>query len=194
MTDQQIISTLKESSVKDCEQALNLVYNNYYTMVENFVLQNSGNTDDAKDVFQETVMSLYKNVKNDKYSLDSKLSTYIFSIGKNNWFKKLRKSGRMSHLEKEKHNQIISDEDIQGSMEYTEQQKLIGKLLHQVGEECSKLLKLFYFEKMRMVKIANVFDFASEQVAKNKKNKCMKKLRAVVFSNDNIQEQLRNNY
>ncbi len=194
MTDQQIITTLKESSIKYCEQALNLVYANYYTMIENFVLQNNGNKDDAKDVFQETVMSLYRNVKNDKYSLDSKLSTYIFSIGKNNWYKKLRKNGRMSHLKEEQHHQISSDEDIQADIEYTEQQKLIGKLLHKAGEECSKLLKLFYFEKMRMVKIANVFDFSSEQVAKNKKNKCMKKLRAVILSNDNLQEQLRNNY
>ena len=193
MTDQQIITTLKESSIKGCEQALNHVYKSYYAMIESFVLQNNGTKDDAKDVFQDTVMSLYRNVKNDKYSLDSKLSTYLFSIGKNNWYKKLRKNGRVSHLEEE-HKHVSTDEDVHGDIEYTEQQKLIGKLLHKVGEECNKLLKLFYFEKMRMVKIATLLDYSSEQVAKNKKNKCMKKLRAVVLSNDNLQEQLRNNY
>lgn len=194
MTDQQIITTLKESSIKECEQALNHVYKSYYGMIESFVLQNNGSKDDSKDIFQDTVMSLYRNVKNGKYSPDSKLSTYLFSIGKNIWYKKLRKDNRMSPLVEDEYKQISSDEDIQGDLEYTEHQILIGKLLHKVGEECNKLLKLFYFEKMRMVKIATLLDYSSEQVAKNKKNKCMKKLRAVILSNDNLQEQLRNNY
>lgn len=193
MTDQQIITTLRDSSIKGSEQALNHVYKSYYTMIESFVIQNNGTKEDAKDVFQDTVMSLYRNVKNDKYSADSKLSTYLFSIGKNNWFKKLRKNGRISQIE-EKHKHVSTDEDVQQNIEYTEHQMLIGKLLHKAGEECNKLLKLFYFEKMRMVKIATLLDYSSEQVAKNKKNKCMKKLRAVVLSNDDLQEQLRNNY
>jgi hypothetical protein len=45
-----------------------------------------------------------------------------------------------------------------------------------------------------MVKIASAMDYSSEQVAKNQKSKCMKKLRVVVLSSDNIQEQLRNSY
>jgi len=192
MTDQQIIHTIKDSSIKNCEQALSLVYQNYYKMIENFIIQNSGSVDDAKDVFQETVISLYKNVKSGKYSPDSKLSTYLFSIGKNIWYKKLRKTGRMSHLEDQDHLQIKSDEDTQKKIEYTEYQMLIGKLLHKMGKECSKLLKLFYFEKMRMVKIAAQMDYSSEQVAKNQKSKCMKKLRATVQSSDNIKKQLRN--
>lgn len=192
MTDQHIISTIKNSNIKSCEAALNYVYESYYKMIETFVTQNSGTKDDAKDVFQETVISLYNNVKNDKYSPDSKLSTYLFSISKNNWFKKLRKSGRMSNLEDNEHHQIQSGEDIQGKIEYNEQQMLIGKLLHTIGQECGKLLKLFYFEKMRMVKIAATMDYSSEQIAKNQKSKCMKKLRAVVLSSSELQEQLRN--
>lgn len=163
-------------------------------MIESFITQNNGTKEDAKDVFQETVISLYNNVKNNKYSPDSKLSTYLFSISKNTWYKKLRKNGRISNLEDNEHQQISSEENIQRQIEYTEQQKLIGKLLHKVGQECGKLLKLFYFEKMRMVKIASAMDYSSEQVAKNQKSKCMKKLRVVVLSSDNIQEQLRNSY
>ena len=193
MTDQQIIDTIEDSSIKNCEIALTCVYESYYTMIETFVTQNNGTKEDAKDVFQEIVISLYNNVKNGKYSPDSKLSTYLFSIGKNNWFKKLRKNGRMDNLEDQEHFQLSSDEDIQGHIEYTEYQILIGKILHKAGHECSKLLKLFYFEKMRMVKIATTMDYSSEQVAKNQKSKCMKKLRAVVLSSsDDLQEQLRN--
>jgi len=194
MTDQQIIATIKDYSIKNCEAALNCVYGRYYNMIESFITQNNGTKDDAKDIFQETMISLYNNVKNDKYSPDSKLSTYLFTISKNIWYKKLRKKGKMSNLEDNQHKQIASGEDIHGQLEYTEQQKLIGKLLHKVGQECGKILKLFYFEKMRMVKIADKMDYSSEQVAKNQKSKCMKKLRIVVMSNDNIQEQLRNSY
>jgi len=161
-------------------------------MIESFITKNSGTKDDAKDVFQETVISLYNNIKNDKYALDCKLSTYLFAISKNNWYKKLRKNGRMSNLEDNEYLQISSDEDIHSNLVYTEQQMLIGKLLHKVGQECGKILKLFYFEKMRMVKIAATLNYSSEQVAKNQKSKCMKKLRVVVLSSEDIQHQLRN--
>jgi len=192
MTDQQIIATIKDSSIKSCEIALNCVYESYYKMIQTFVTQNSGTKDDAKDVFQETVISLYNNVKNGKYSPDSKLSTYLFSISKKNWFNKLRKSGRISSLEDNENHHIQSDEDIQRKIEYTEQQMLIGKLLHKIGQECGTLLKLFYFEKMRMVKIAATMNYSSEQIAKNQKSKCMKKLRLVVLSSHELQNQLRN--
>ncbi len=192
MTDELIIKHLLDNTSKSNERAFKWIYENYYQMILHFVTNNSGTKDDVKDVFQDALISLYNNVKRGSYRPESKLSTYFFSICKNNWFKKLRKSGRMTSLENKGYEHLKSDDNVETRIEYTEQQKLIGRLLHTIGTECGKLLKLFYFEKMRMIKIAAEMDYSSEQVAKNQKSKCMKKLRAVVMSSDDIQYQLRN--
>jgi len=192
MTDQQIIAQIKDGNVQNSELALRHVYKRHFKMIEAFVLKNSGTKDDAQDVFQDIVISLYNNVKEDKYSHLSQLTTYLFAIGKNIWFNNLRKNGRISLIENSELDNNPSYEDIEGHIEYTEQQKQIGRLLHKVGQECATILKMFYFERIRMVKIAATMNFASEQEAKNQKYKCMKKLKAFVKSSGHLEEELRN--
>jgi len=192
MTDHQIVEAIKNNSIQNSEEALSAIYDSYYGMIERFIVKNNGTKDDAKDVFQDTIISMYNNIKADKYSADSKLSTYLFSISRNTWFNKLKKNTALNKIDDYEHHQISSNEDIHGDLEYTEHQKQIGMLLHKVGSDCTKLLKLFYFEKMRMVKIATLMNYASEKVAKNQKARCMKKLRTIVSSNDDLQTQLRN--
>ena len=41
----------------------------------------------------------------------------------------------------------------------------------------NKILKFFYYDKLSMKKIMAALNLASEQVAKNKKMKCLKRLR-----------------
>jgi len=191
MTDNEIITNIKDGTVRDCEIAFRQLYKSQYKMIETFVLRNSGTLDDVQDVFQETVISLYNNIKEDKYSPQSMLSTYLFAICKNIWFNSLRKNGRVSLIENKEFDNNPSDEDIESIMEYTELQQQIGELLHSVGQECATVLKLFYFERIKMLKIALKMNYSTEQEAKNKKYKCMKKLKAIVLNSDKFKEALR---
>ena len=42
-------------------------------MIENYILKNSGTKDDAKDVFQDSLIVLYKNIKRESFVLNSTL-------------------------------------------------------------------------------------------------------------------------
>ena len=44
------------------------------------MLNNNGNEDDAKDIFQESIIVLYEKVKAGKFELSSKLKTFIYSV------------------------------------------------------------------------------------------------------------------
>lgn len=60
------------------------------------------------------------------------------------------------------------------------QEKLkIQSLLHQLGDPCKSLLTMYYFNRFSMAEIAERLDYASADVAKNKKSLCMKKLKAL---------------
>ena len=180
MTDQEIIKQLRNGTMRDSSKAIRMVYKEGYPLTESLIVKNSGTKNDAEDIFQEAMVVFYKKVKHPDFSLNSKISTYLFAVSRNLWLKKLR-DNRVSST-----GQVVEDLhldagiDIQLNMEYTEEQKMIGELMMETGNKCYELLKAYYFEKQRMKKIAELLEYASEQVAKNQKVRCMKKIRIVL--------------
>ena len=67
------------------------MYDGYYRYLENYVLQNSGSTDDAADIIQETFLVFIKTVEENKYRQESGVKSFLYSIVKNLWITELRK-------------------------------------------------------------------------------------------------------
>lgn len=194
MTDQEIITILKKNDLAGGTQALKILYKNNYFMVEDYILKNSGTKEDAKDIFQDSVIVLYKNLKKETFVLSGKISTYLYSITRNLWLKKLRDS-KITSVDLEDHREsFIDEENIVEEIEYSEHQIMIGKMLHQAGERCKKILKAFYYEKLSMKKIASTQGYSSEQIAKNQKVRCLKKIRSILNKNEHYFENLENSY
>lgn len=194
MKDDKIFTLIRDESLFNNEVALKAIYVSNYYMVENFILSHGGSKEDAKDVFQDTVITFYNNVKKDQFELKSKISTYLYSVSRNIWFKKIRDDKIVINSEDfDKLKKVSSSDDIHKSIEYTEEQKLIAQLLSSAGAKCKQILTLYYFEKLRMKKIASELGYNSEQVAKNQKAKCMKKIKAAVLSSNFYLRNLKNN-
>ncbi|MDF1696063.1 MAG: sigma-70 family RNA polymerase sigma factor [Saprospiraceae bacterium] len=194
MTDQEIVTILTNNNLKGGTKALKILYKNNYYMVENYILKNSGTKDDAKDIFQDSVVVFYKNLKKESFQLSGKLSTYMYSIARNLWLKKLRDNRiSTSPIEDEK-DSFSNQGSAQLDLEFTENQQMIGKLLREAGDRCKNLLKAFYYEKMSMRKIAETQGFSSEQIAKNQKVRCLKKIRAILNNSETYYKNLKNSY
>jgi DNA-directed RNA polymerase specialized sigma24 family protein len=52
-------------------------------MVEYFILNNNGRTDDAEDIFQDTMIVLLEKLRQDDFMLTASIKTYIMAIAKN---------------------------------------------------------------------------------------------------------------
>jgi DNA-directed RNA polymerase specialized sigma24 family protein len=63
--------------LNDSKDTLNRLYTSYFPMVLQLVLKNNGNKDDAKDLFQESIIVLYNKVKGGNFELNSKLKTFF---------------------------------------------------------------------------------------------------------------------
>lgn len=192
MKDVQILKMILEEDLTRNECGLKIIYVNNYYMVENFVLCNGGSKDDAKDLFQDVVIAFYNNVKSNKVILKSKISTYIYSIARNQWLKHIRDNKKVTKLSFENTENMSDTNDVFKAMVYSEEQVMIARLLNSTGQKCKQLLQMFYFEKMKMKKIALELGYASEQVAKNQKSKCMKKIKAIVLGSDFYKKNLDN--
>lgn len=64
-------------------------------------------------------------------------------------------------------------------------------MLNEIGETCKKLLIGFYYENKSMKELLNQFDYENEQVLRNRKSKCMKKLKELLTNNPDLLKNLK---
>lgn len=159
-------------------RAYKKLYAEYFAMAKYFVLKNSGNFEEAQDVFQDAVIVLYEKTKSPGFSLTCTLKTYLYSIVRNLWLKALSKRKiKVSITDYEKYYNIAIAE------EHVEDENKISKVnaaLEKLGEKCRQLLISYYFEKKRMQRIAEEMGYEKAVNAKSQKYKCMQQLKKLV--------------
>lgn len=173
-TQDQLINGIRTNNAA----ILQWLYKSQYPKVEKFVLGNNGDQDQAKDLFQEAFVSLWKNVKADKFQPEngSALTGYLYQIAKNKWLDYLRSS----HFNKTVLLQASHDktDDLEEN-EWLQYRKLVVAEMKNLGENCREVLNRFYFKKESMEQIAEAFGW-TEATARNNKYRCIQRLREKV--------------
>ena len=190
LSAEEIIRKLKSTNEQDNEEALNDLYGCLQQPVARFILRNKGNSQDVDDIFHDGLIAFYKLAKQDKLNKDLNIEAYVFTICRNMWAKKLMKAPGELELDDRFHSIPVEEISVQ-TIFSKERSDLLDKIISQLGEECNKIIRMYYYQRIRMREIANLLNFSSEQMAKNKKSGCMKKLRAVVLASPYIQDLLR---
>jgi RNA polymerase sigma factor (sigma-70 family) len=177
MSDTDIIASIKSSNDKINNKALKSLYLLYFDIIKSYILQNNGTEDDAKDIFQESLIIFYKKIKSGDLQLNCKIKTYIYSICKNKWLDKLRGAKNHTRILQKEFGNNNNYELFNDPLEGEEKMKTIEKLLNSISKDCKKVLHYFYYERLNMNDIAQKMGYKGEQSAKNKKLKCLKYIR-----------------
>ncbi len=151
-------------------------------MILNFVLLNSGTDDDAKDVFQESMIVLYDKVKEGKFELNCKLKTFIYSVSRRIWLKKLSYSSRYTGKVEDFEDTIQVEDDIVSHEEKDLQFYKMDEALNMLGEPCKTIIEDFYLKNRSMQEISEKFGYTNSDNAKNQKYKCLQRLKRYFFS------------
>jgi len=167
---------------------LKQLYQENYKKVEVFILKNNGSMPQAKDTYQEAFIAMYQNVKADKFvpTNETALGGYLYQIAKNKWTDFLRsarykKTAYMTDGFQIKDEDTVEVEFDNSSEEYSAQNQAMEAFRH-LGAECKKLLEVFYFQKKSLREIAATFNIG-EASARNKKYRCIQKLRELASPN-----------
>jgi DNA-directed RNA polymerase specialized sigma24 family protein len=56
------------------------IYENYADRIKHHIIKNGGTANDAKDVFQDALMIIYKKAQSEDFELTSQFYTYLFGI------------------------------------------------------------------------------------------------------------------
>lgn len=138
--------------------------------------------EEAADVFSDAVIDVYHNIVNGRYQKtgNASLKSYLYEVGKNKILNILNK-----HRISETHLKIIySRADSSYNLETGKNAEMVEKvaeLMGMIDPKCRQVLTLYYFHSLSMDMIAKEMDFKNDDVAKNKKLKCLKRLQSLVF-------------
>ncbi|OYW19059.1 MAG: RNA polymerase subunit sigma-70 [Sphingobacteriales bacterium 12-47-4] len=164
------------------KKAVESIYRENYNTIQTLVINNNGNSDDAKDLFQEAMIVLYEKAKTGQFELNCQLKTYLYSVCRRLWLKRLQQVNRYSG-ELDNVNEVVPvEEDLEEHERRNEEFRLMEKAITNLGEPCKSLIEAFYIQKRNMQEIASSFGYTNADNAKNQKYKCLMRLKKIFFS------------
>ncbi|HSZ26140.1 MAG TPA: sigma-70 family RNA polymerase sigma factor [Cytophagaceae bacterium] len=176
-TDKEIVEGIR----RDDKGVLEFLYKENFHAVAFFIYNNSGSEQDAKDICQEAVIILYEKLKGDALELNCSVKTYLYSVCRRLWLKKLyyksKFTGKLDDFEN-----IFSTEEQSEAEEKERDFTRMEVSLNGLGEPCRTILEDYYVNKLSMADICEKFGYTNADNAKNQKYKCLMRLKKIFFS------------
>ncbi len=175
ISDHEILHAIKSGGFR-VHQVMDYVYLRSRNKIIGYVLKNGGSKEDGQDVLQDAVSAFYFNIINSKYRSESDIEGYIYGIARNIWLKSLNVKSKMKSIQdadfiKDPGADLGLDED---AIRY------LDSGMEKMNIICRELLVHAFYYNYSAAELCKKFDFKNEQVARNKKYKCLKKLRELM--------------
>lgn len=171
LTLDEIIDGIRKRDNK----VLTLIYKDYYPGISTYIRNNGGTSDDAKDIFQESLIVIFRQIEEKSIDIKSGFENYLFGIARLIWLKFLRSrdihNRSVAQLNEPDITYHPADEIIEDDLEL----RFFRKHFLEMGEECQKLLKLSASDISNDT-IAKMLGYKNEQVVRNMKYKFKEKL------------------
>lgn len=176
-TDADIIKATKEGR----DEGLVYLYKTHRDEFRQWAIRRYRvDSDLVLDAFQDAILALRFNMTQGKVEgIKSSLKTYLFAIGKNQLFNRLKKSKK--EFSTEELSLLENTIRIKNAAEeLNDRQEKIRNMVRQMEEPCRTILRMFYYLGYSMDVIAVRMEYKSEDVAKTLKSRCIKKIRAKI--------------
>lgn len=173
VSDNQLQKCLRADDKKVLEE----VYVSYKSEFINYAKRYDIERSDVLDIYQDAIVALHQKFVMSQLELTkSTVKTYLFGIGKNKLFKKLKAQNRMLLVT------VETDEYIQIEIEQdspSENQKKLAKNLNEISGTCKELLKLFYYRNLTIEEIVQLTDYKDGNTVRSQKSRCLKSLKSL---------------
>lgn len=169
LTDEEIIDGLRKRD----NRVLQYIYKNSFNAVKQLVVHNAGSDSDAEDIFQESLIIIFKKLRDQPdFKLTATFTTYIYSISRLIWLKHLKqiKKIEIDPLNRDMEERIefeeplpVEDKDLRMA--------IYQRTLSQIPEDCQKILRLTA-EDITSKEIARQLGFRSEGYVRKRRHFC----------------------
>ncbi|MBK0379517.1 RNA polymerase sigma factor [Mucilaginibacter segetis] len=167
--------------LNNSESILKKLYLAYFPMILQLIINNNGDEEDAKDIYQEAIIVLYNKVKRGDFELSSKLKTFIYSVCRRLWLKRLAQVNRFGGDIKDFEEFLPVEDDVENHEERDMQLNKMEDALKLLGEPCKTIMEDFYMHNRSMQEICERFGYTNADNAKTQKYKCLQRLKKLFF-------------
>lgn len=185
-SDAAIINGLKKKE----SSSIKVLYREFFPVVRYIVEKNSGNHQDAEDVFQDGLIVLYKRILSPSFTLHCSLKTYFYAICKNIWLKRLERKCRLLYQAdfevQDDHEDYSVNADRLKEL-HLEKMRLYQHHFLTLPQDCQTILTLF-LKKIPLKEIAGLMGLKDENYAKTRKYLCKNMLRRRIFNDPRCQQ------
>ncbi|WP_290696465.1 sigma-70 family RNA polymerase sigma factor [Lacinutrix sp.] len=156
------------------------IYDTFVPKVVNYIKQNSGNADQAQDIIQDTIVTIYNQAKEKGLKLTCPFDAYFFLLCKRKWLNELKKK---NNKEVTINEEVLSKDDDAQELAFEtslfgEKQALFNEMFSKLGTACKDLIKAtFKIKSMEEVAKSLGVTYA---YARKKKSLCIGQLTKLV--------------
>lgn len=174
--DQKYIEGLKQNN----SFVIQSIYEKYAPKVINYIKQNQGTEDHAKDIIQETLVTIYNQAHEKNLQLTCPFDAYFFLLCKRKWLNQLKKIGtnRVTINEELLSNSDDALELVFETSVFEQQHALYEEMFEKLEPSCKDLLKAT-FKIKSMEKVAESLGI-TYAYARKKKSLCIGKLTKLI--------------
>lgn len=174
--EQAVIEKIKSGD----NEMLSQIYEGFRQEFISWIIKNYSCTiEQAKDVYQNTVLIFYENIINGKLThLSSSVKTYLFAVGKNKIMEQKKQAYKFTSQE-EIPDLSMDETSLAQFKEHEAELNMVESCLHLLGDPCKTLLQLYYYQKLSMPAITERLNYKNADTTKNLKYKCIQRLKKI---------------
>jgi RNA polymerase sigma factor (sigma-70 family) len=135
------------------------------------VESNSGTRQDAYDVFQDGLISVYGRLKESSLELSGSFETYFIGCCRNIWLMELRRRAKTGNASELHDGVVIYSDYSEELLEKEKKTRIMEESLLKLSGDCQKVILLVQQGKS-MQDIAYIMGYKSEEFARIKKHRC----------------------
>ncbi len=156
------------------------IYKKFVPKVIHYIKNNSGDEDQAQDVVQETLMTIYNQAKTKDLKLSCPFDAYFFLLCKRRWLNEIKKkSGKEVTIDDEKiYKDESTVEQVHETEIFEEKQSLFDLMFKKLGDKCQEILRTS-FETKTMEEVAEKLNI-TYAYARKKKSLCTGELTQLI--------------
>jgi len=189
VTEQELLELLKKGDPRAFREAIKC-----YPKCRGVLLKRGIPEEDIQDIFQDSIIVLYKKSQEEDFELTSELCTYLCGICKNKgleWFRKNRGGQNRDDLENfaddSEDEEYVHDEKLEGEAPLVSEEDFdlpseeeIREAIDSLGSPCKDLILAVYYHKTRMAELREEFSYKTVNSVKVAKHKCMERLKKIL--------------
>ena len=162
-----------------------VLYQYYFPPIATYITNNYGRNEDAEDIFQEAIIVLLHKVRQPDFQLTAALKTYLFSICRHLWLKRLRDNkllpvadveiyqGEHDTFLPELHREKSKDEKVQS-------------WIMRITRHCQRILKAIFFYREPIYILMKKMNWKIKHTAANQQYKCIQQVKKIRQTEESI--------